>query len=87
MVYYERTPPEEERPPGCLDAVGITRAVFGILLWPVIAIFAVLADMALIFWLFVSVSPVAGVLAVVATAGAVALYARWEQRHFRPPGG
>jgi hypothetical protein len=86
IVSYFYEQPPEERPPGCLDALSITSAVFGILFWPVLAIFVVLADAALIWWLFVYVSPLLGLVAIGLTASVVALYARWERRHFRPPG-
>lgn len=85
MVYYDQEPPSEDERPGCFDALLITRAVFGILFWPLAAIAAVLADLAVTGYLFVTYAPLA-LIPVVLTAVALWLYARWEQTRFRPPG-
>jgi len=84
-VYYDQRPPTEEQRPGCLDALLITRAVFGILFWPIAAIFAVMIDVALIFYLFTTWPPLA-LIPIAVTAVAVNLFARWDQRRHRPPG-
>lgn len=85
MVYYDEEPPPGNERPGCLDALLITRAVFSILFWPLAAIAAVLADLAVTGYLFVTYAPLA-LIPIALTAVALWLYARWEQKHFRPPG-
>ena len=86
MVYYDQRPPaNDESRPGCLDALLITRAIFAILIWPVAAFFAVIIDVAAIFYLF-SVSPPLALIPIALTALAVRLLARWDQRRHRPPG-
>lgn len=83
--YYDSgQQPQEEKPPGCLDALLITRAVFGVLMWPMLAIFLAIVDLGLIFWSF-TVHPAWALVPIAATAVAIWLFARWEQRHFRPP--
>jgi hypothetical protein len=82
--YYEQRPSDEEKPPGCLDALLITRAVFAILIWPVLAIFAVLADMGAIVYLF-TIHPALALIPIAITGVALWLFARWEQQRFRPP--
>jgi hypothetical protein len=85
MVYYEQqTPPEDERP-GCLDVWLISRAMFGILMWPFAVLIGLLVDLYVIVLLF-DIHPALALIPVTITAGAVWLYARWEQRRFRPPG-
>ena len=83
MVFYEQTPPDNE-PGGCLDVLVITRAVFGILLWPVIAMFVVILDLIVTFWLFTT-SPALALIPIAITVAAVAAFARWDQHRFRPP--
>lgn len=83
--YYDSgQKPKDEKPPGCLDAMLITRAVFGVLFWPMLAIFVVLADLGLIFYAF-TVHPAWALIPIALTALGIWLFARWEQRHFRPP--
>jgi hypothetical protein len=85
--YYERPPSTDDEPPrpGCLETLIITRAVFGVLLWPVLALFAVFIDVGLIFWLF-TVHPALALLPVAATVAALWLFGRWDQQRHRPPG-
>lgn len=85
MAYYEQSPPPKEERPGCLDALIITRAVFAVLVWPLLAIIAVLADVG-ITWILFTVYPALALIPIALTAAAIWLYARWEQRRFRPPG-
>ena len=84
MVYYEQQTPPEDEPGGCLEVLVITRAVFGILLWPVVVMFVVVLDLIITFWLFTTYAPLA-LIPIAITAAAIALFARWEQRRFRPP--
>jgi hypothetical protein len=81
--YYDETPPEE-KPPGCLDLLVITRAVFDVLFWPMVVIFGVIIDGALVLYTL-SVHPVLALIPVGLTVLAIWLFARWEQRHYRPP--
>ncbi|MDP9236163.1 MAG: hypothetical protein M3P30_01980 [Chloroflexota bacterium] len=84
MVYYEQqTPPEEDRP-GCLDAVLIMRALFGLLFWPLVAIVVMVADAVAIVTAF-AVYPALALAPVALTVVAVWVFARWEQRRLRPP--
>jgi hypothetical protein len=83
--YYDSGPqPQEDKPPGCLDALVITRAVFAVLFWPMLAIVLVLLDVFVIFYAF-TVHPAWALVPLVVTAIAIWLFARWEQRRFRPP--
>ena len=84
--YYDDsgTPPKDDRP-GCMDVIIITRAVFSVLFWPMLALVLVMLDAGAIFLLFV-VHPALALIPVGVTGAGIWLYARWEQRHFRPPG-
>jgi hypothetical protein len=83
--YYDSgQKPEEEKPPGCLDALLIMRAVFAILFWPLLAIVLVIVDVAVIIYAF-SVHPAYALIPVAITGVALWLFARWEQGRFRPP--
>jgi len=84
MGYYDQQP-QQEKPPGCLDALLITRAVFGVLMWPVLALFLVLADLGVIFYLF-TIHPALALIPLALSGGALWLFAKWEQQRFRPPG-
>jgi len=85
MVYYDQEPPSEDERPGCLDALLITRAVFGILFWPLAAIAAVLADLMVTGYLFITYAPLA-LIPIAVTAVALWLFSRWERTRFGPPG-
>jgi hypothetical protein len=87
MGYYydDQRPPDKEQPPGCLDALLITRAVFGVMMWPILAMVVVAIDAGLIFYLY-SLHPALALFPIAITAGALWLFAKWEQKHFRPPG-
>jgi len=84
MGYYERMPPPEEQRPGCLEALLITRIVFGVLFWPMVLLFGVLLDASLIFLLYVTNAPLA-LIPIAVTGAAIWLFSRWEQRRHRPP--
>ena len=81
--YYDREP--DEKPPGCLDALLITRAALAVVLVPVFVLVLVIVDIAATFTLF-TIHPALALLTIVPTVAVVWLFARWEQRHFRPPG-
>jgi hypothetical protein len=84
--YYgpAETPPED-KPPGCLETLVIMRAVFSVIIPVVIAMIVVLVDVAAIFVLFTQ-HPALALIPIAMTALAIWLFARWEQRRFRPPG-
>lgn len=82
--YYDQGPPDKEQPPGCLDALLITRAVFGVLMWPVIAMVLVIVDAGFIFYAF-SLHPALALIPIGLSVGALWLFAKWEQKRFRPP--
>jgi len=81
--YYDRQP--EEKPPGCLDALLITRAALGVVLIPIAVLVACLLDVVATFALF-AVHPALALVTIVPSVAGVVLFARWEQRRFRPPG-
>jgi len=82
---YDHARQPAEKPPGCLDALAITRAIFAVLFWPMVAVIVVVADLAATFVLF-TMHPALALVTIVPTAVAIWLFAKWEQRHFRPPG-
>jgi hypothetical protein len=82
--YYEQRSNDDKPPSGCLDALVITRAVFGILLVPFALMLAAIIDLALAFLLY-GIHPALALIPLAATIAAVLAYARWEQRKYRPP--
>jgi membrane protein implicated in regulation of membrane protease activity len=86
--YYgpsQQPPPDaDERPPGCFDAILITRAVLGILFPPIVALLLVVFDIAAVIWLL-TIHPALALIPIALTAVAVWLFARWDQRRERPP--
>lgn len=74
----------EKEPSGCAEVWVLTRAVFGILLGPLIALFVAIIWLVLTLYLFFASPPLAlvplglGVLAFL-------LFARWERNRPRPP--
>lgn len=85
MVYYEQRPQHNrDKPPGCLDAIAITRAIFGVLAWPVAVMFVVIFDLSVTFYLYAT-RPVLALIPVLITAAAIWVFVRWEQHRFRPP--
>jgi len=82
-VYQQQKPQQE--PGGCLEVWVLTRAVFGVLFWPLAALIGFVLAVVLVFFLF-AVHPALALIPVAAIAIAIYLFARWEQRRFRPPG-
>lgn len=82
-MHYEPEP--EQEPGGCLEVWVLTRAMFGILFWPMLALFGLIMLVVFIFYLF-TVHPALALIPIAAIALAGYLFARWEQRRFRPPG-
>ena len=70
---------------GCLEVWVLTRAAFGILFWPLVALIGFVLAVVLVLFLF-TVHPALALIPVAAIAVALYLFARWEQRRFRPPG-
>jgi len=85
FYYGSSEEPPEEKPPGCLETLVIMRAVFSVIMPVVIAMILVLVDVAAIFVLFTK-HPALALIPIAITALAIWLFARWEQRRFRPPG-
>jgi hypothetical protein len=83
-VYYEQPPDDQEKPPGCLEALVITRAVFGVILIPFLLMLSVIIDVAIAFLLY-GVYPALALIPLGVTIVAVWGYARWEQHKYRPP--
>jgi hypothetical protein len=86
--YYDQGPgpgPDPDSKPGCLDVLVMTRVVFGILFWPLAALFLVLIDIAVIFYLFF-IHPALALIPIAITVGAIWAFARWEQNRDRPEG-
>lgn len=83
-MYYESREPEQE-PAGCLDVALVLRAVAGIIAWPLLVLLAIVLLIGATVYLF-AVHPALALIPVAAIVAGVVLFARWEQRHFRPPG-
>ena len=82
FYYNQNEPPKQEKEPGgCLEALLITRAVFGVLALPmamILGLFVVLGVMIVAFsiaWYF-------GILWLALIAAGTVAYARWERGHF-----
>jgi hypothetical protein len=92
-VYHQPEPQEEpsarDGPApgggGCLEVWVLTRAAFGVLFWPLAALVGFVLAVVLVLFLF-TVHPALALIPVAAIALALYLFARWEQRRFRPPG-
>lgn len=82
-MYYE--PPRQKGPSGCLELFVLTRAAFGVLFWPLAALMAALVGIVLTIYLF-TISPPLALIPIAVFVAGVLLFARWEQRRFRPPG-
>lgn len=82
-VYHQQEPQQE--PHGCLEVWVLTRAAFGVLLWPLLALIGFVLAVVLVLYLFTA-HPALALIPVAAIALVLYLFARWEQRHFRPPG-
>jgi hypothetical protein len=85
VVYYEQQPPDDrDSRPGCLDVIAITRAVFGVLVWPIGAMFLAIFDLGITFYLYAT-RPVLAIIPIAVTVAAIAVFLRWEQHRYRPP--
>ena len=79
MAYYEQPPSDDEKPPGCLDALLLTRAMFGILFWPLVFLCGVMIDIGIIAYLYI-LYPALALIPLALTIGAIWLFARWDQK-------
>ncbi len=77
-------PPRQEEPSGCRETWVLTRAVFAVLLPPLLAVAGVLAALVAALVLF-ALHPALALLPIAALVVVVLLFARWERRHIRPP--
>jgi hypothetical protein len=71
------------REPWWLETLVLTRAVFGILFWPIAAIVGAIVALGLLFAAFSS-SALWGLLALAAIAACIAAFAWWDRN--RPRG-
>ena len=77
-------PPRQEDAPGCRDTLVLTRAVFAVILLPVLALIVLLGVLGGALFLF-SIHPALALLPVAAIVLAIFLFAQWERRNIRPP--
>ena len=63
----------------------LSRIVYGILFWPLLALFAVLLTVFGVFVLY-TIHPAFALLAILAIAAVIAVLAWWESHRIRPPG-
>lgn len=83
-MYYGS--PEPEKPPHWWEETWvISRAVFGVLFWPVTVLFGGVAGIFFVFYLF-SIHPLFGLAALGAIGFGVWMFARWDERRRPPPG-
>ena len=83
MGYYYEQP--EDQPPGCLDALALSRNMLGIVAVFLAVLLIAGADIVATFVLF-GIHPALALVTIIPTIVAIVLYARWERRHFGPPG-
>lgn len=83
-MYYGKQEPSkpEKEPGGCLEALVISRAVFGVLAVPIGVLLALILAVVLLVVLF-SAGWYFGVVGLVLIGGGVVAYARWERQRFR----
>jgi hypothetical protein len=74
----------EEKPPGCMDALIITRAVFSVMFWPLLAMILVVVDVAIIFYAFF-VHPALALIPLGLTVAVIAGFAQWDRSRGAPP--
>ena len=82
MAYYEQQRPDDrEKPPGCLDVLVISRVVFGVLFWPIAAMFVVIFDLGITFYLYAT-RPLFALIPIAITAAAILGFTLWERRRY-----
>ena len=55
--------------------------MFGVLLWPIVAMFAVIADLGITFYLYAT-RPLLALIPIAITAAAIWASWRWERRRY-----
>jgi hypothetical protein len=80
-TYYGSQKPEKE-PGGCMEALMISRAIFGILALPLLIMIGAIFGLVVLVALF-SIHWLLGLLGLALIAGGIAFYARWERSKFR----
>ncbi|HEX5478865.1 MAG TPA: hypothetical protein VFY79_04015 [Dehalococcoidia bacterium] len=83
MGYYHEPP--EDQPPGCLDVLALSRSMLGMVGLLLAVLLVAGGDIVATFVLF-GIHPALALITIIPTVVAIWLYARWERRHFRPPG-
>jgi hypothetical protein len=81
-MYNPPTP--EKPPPWWLESYLFIRAVFGILVWPILAIIVGVGGVFALFFLF-TLHWLFGLLFLGLIVGAFVAFAIWEKRHSPPP--
>jgi membrane protein implicated in regulation of membrane protease activity len=83
MPWIEQQERDDDRP-GCMDAFVLTRMAFGILIWPMLAVIATGAGVALAILLLASY-PLPTIAGAIALAVAASAFWRWISGRRRPP--
>jgi hypothetical protein len=73
----------EKPPPWWLEAFVLTRAMFGVLMWPLLALVGVIVIITGLF-IAVSVHWGLGLLGLALIAAAIFAFARWEKSRYPP---
>jgi hypothetical protein len=76
--------PRGEEPGGCRETWVLTLAAFAVLMPPLLALAAVLGALVAVL-ILLTVHPALALLPIAALVVSIYLFARWEQRRFRPP--
>jgi hypothetical protein len=83
--YYQQRPTNKrDKPPGCLDALAITRAVFAVLVWPLAMMFVAVFGVAITLYLYAT-DPWLALIPIAFSAMALGLIVRWERGRARSP--
>lgn len=78
-MYHERQP--EREPGGCRDSLVLTRIVFSVIFWPVVALMATMVGVSLVFYLFL-LEPLLALIPIGLLVAAGFVFATWERRRF-----
>lgn len=76
--------PDVDQRPGCRDTIALTRATFAVIIPALLAMLAVLGAIVISIVLF-AIHPALALIPFAVIVAGVALYARWERSHLRPP--
>jgi hypothetical protein len=78
LTYYQQEP--EKEPGGCRESFVLTRAVFGVLMWPLLALLGAMVGLGIVLYLFF-VNPLLALIPIGLLAVGLFLFARWESKH------